>query len=270
MAVCNLLVQFSLLSQQRNSNQATQNATAIAPFGFCWCVWVGKATTVPEFNLSVTATHRLFPSVPLAGYSNIANPTRYDMYWTRNSGKQKPWRAKLLALLQTPFERTVFLDNDVYLLRRDFVTSMQNIARVSDVAMPIDPVRTAILVPMGCSCIVNYNINRVRSLFREALEIFDNRSMFKGMRRGDQEAIWLAWTRTTNHDTTTTSNTTSTRFLLLPEEYYCFWHGYRKVWSSAHRSYNCFALHGHGYTQKVLSLQDTRNQPPHLGSNHKA
>lgn len=50
------------------------------------------------------------------------------------------------------------------------------------------------------------------------------------------------------------------RFFLLPEEYFCFWNGLTRKWLNAHKAYECWALHGHSYDQRVLSLQDT--QPP--------
>ena len=76
---------------------------------------------------------------------------------------------KLSALLATPFQQTIFLDNDIYLLRRDFVSSMRTIAHISDLAMPIDPERQ--LVPMGCSAIINYNVSRSRRLLQAAHHI---------------------------------------------------------------------------------------------------
>lgn len=217
-------------------------------FGFYWCVWVGTKNTVNEFKLSHMAAHTLFPTVSTAAYSNIANPLSAPILWNQvnNTGKH-PWIMKLSALLATPFDRTVFLDNDVYLLRRDFVSSMQLIAHMSDFAMPIDPGRQ--LVPMGCSAIINYNVSRSRGLLQAAQQVMHNPSLYPpNMRRGDQEAIWIVWTKT---------NVASTlRILLLPDEYYCYWNKYDRKWKTQHSSYRCYAWHNHGYSRDVLKYQD--------------
>jgi hypothetical protein len=93
-------------------------------FGFYWCVWVRKANTVSEFTLSYRAANTLFPNVPKAAFSNVEKPKSLSILWNQvkdekdgKNEKAHPWMMKLSALLATPFERTIFLDNDVYLLR---------------------------------------------------------------------------------------------------------------------------------------------------------
>ena len=176
-------------------------------FGLYWCVWVMPAqtqnalikqflhnhssarNTLSEFVLSHTCARRLFPGVPTACYSNVDKPRSLaGISWTRVDDRPlHPWVAKLSALLSSPFERTVFLDNDVYLLRNDFLASMVAIARHSDVAMPIDPKRYH--VPMGCTAIVNYNTTRARAFFSAARQLrracgFSSDFCCGGVRRG--------------------------------------------------------------------------------------
>lgn len=116
---------------------------------------------------------------------------------------------------------------------------------MSDFALPVDPRR--FVVPMGCTAMINYNVTRSRKLLQTAQHILKNSLFPKRMRRGDQEAIWLAWT-----NTTAASNI---RITLLPDEYYCYWNKYNTKWKNQHRIYNCYALHNHGYTYEVLKYQ---------------
>lgn len=217
-------------------------------FGLYWCVWVGKANTVREFTLSYRAANTLFPDVPKAAFSNVEKPKSLSILWNRVKYKKAhPWMMKLSALLATPFEQTIFLDNDVYLLRRDFMSSMRMIAHMSDFAMPIDPGRQ--IVPMGCSAMINYNVSRSRALLQAAQHIMRESRFPKGMRHGDQEAIWLAWTNT--------DVASMLRILLLPDEYYCYWNHFDPKWKTQHRTYKCYAWHSHGYTDEVLMYQDS-------------
>ena len=244
--------------------------------GFYWCVWMVSETqdaivkqflsnhtsarkTLSEFVLSHTCARRLFPDVPTAAYSNVAKPRSIaGISWTRvQNGPLHPWLAKLSALIASPFERTVFLDNDVYLLRNDFLSSMQTIARISDVAMPIDPKRYS--VPMGCTAIVNYNRTRTRAFFSAARQLLASGSEFPdAMRRGDQEALWLTWTRT--------STASNLRVVLLPDDYYCYWNKYSTTWKAGHSTYRCYAWHAHGYKWRLLKYQD----PPLRAARTKA
>lgn len=237
-------------------------------FGLYWCVWVMPAqtqnalikqflhnhssarNTLSEFVLSHTCARRLFPGLPTACYSNVDKPRSLaGISWTRVDDRPlHPWVAKLSALLSSPFERTVFLDNDVYLLRNDFLASMVAIARHSDVAMPIDPKRYH--VPMGCTAIVNYNTTRARAFFSAARQLLASDAEFpNAMRRGDQEALWLTWTGT--------SVASTLRVFLLPDEYYCYWNKYSTSWRAGRSTYRCYAWHGHGYNwRQVLKHQD--------------
>lgn len=217
--------------------------------GFHWCLWLGEPYAVHEFRLSVEAAHRLFPGVPRSAYSNAHNPSRHALRWIRaaDPGGVHPWRAKLRGLMAAPFGHTVFLDNDVYLLRGDFVSSMRSAARVWDLAMPLDPVRAPDM-PMGCTAIVSYRPERTRGLLAAALALLERSPAPPALHRwSDQEALWLAWT---------TQADGALRVGLLPEEYYCYWQGYNTWWRTRHRRYACFALHGHNLTARVLALQN--------------
>mmetsp|Transcript_137233 Transcript_137233/g.256236 ORF Transcript_137233/g.256236 Transcript_137233/m.256236 type:complete len:366 (-) Transcript_137233:118-1215(-) len=247
------------------------NDAKVHNFGFLWCYYVpgglgpmiGYKAFSREFNLSVHAAHNLFPKVPKAVYSNRHErasgrpedkviPTHYNVTLIRVLPEHKdivePWHQKLIALKRTPFEYTIFLDSDVYLLRRGFVTAMQTILEVADIAMPLDPKRTEPydVLPMGCSAITAYNHNAFK-LIDKAIELMVNKKYdLENIRQGDQEMLYFAW-RDYEH---------SIRFTLLPAEFYCPWNGLKTTWQDSHETYSCWALHDHDYRKNVLTLQE--------------
>lgn len=213
--------------------------------GFYWCVWIGSVRTLNEFKLSYTVAHHMFPSVSTGVYSNLEQPDTITVTkWLYSTRSVQTWsEAKLHALMASPFGRTLFLDNDVYLARKDFMSSMQAIARISDIAMPIDPVRY--MVPMGCSCMINYNTSRSKNIWNNSLSTLRKNKFPRYIKRiTDQEAIWFTWTQK-NVDA-------SLRVFLIPEEYYCFWNKKRMLWKNQHKTYRCYAVHDHNYTFKIL------------------
>ena len=131
---------------------------------------------------------------------------------------------KLLALGWSRYERTVFLDCDVFVEHHAFIDGLlvQTLA-VADVAMPIDPGREAKLTygrdhaawvfpmtgpPMLCTAVLAYR----RSPSVDALWSGAARRLVGHwhhyVRQSDQEMIWFEWTR----------NRTDLRVLALPEE----------------------------------------------------
>lgn len=245
-------------------------------FGFLWCYYVpgglgpmiGDKAFSREFNLSVHAAHNLFPKVPKAVYSNRDEwasgrpkdkviPTHHKVTLIRVLPEHEyivePWHQKLIALKRTPFKYTIFLDNDVYLLKRGFVSAMQTILEVADIAMPLDPQRDEPFdkLPMGCSAITAYNHNAFKLIDRAIELMVDQKYELDNVRQGDQEMLYFAW-RDYEH---------SIRFTLLPAEYYCPWNnrnGYSKktTWTDQHTTYSCWALHDHDYPEDVLTLQE--------------
>ena len=98
---------------------------------------------------------------------------------------------------------------------------------------------------MGCSCLIIYRRTAL-SLFERAYQKLLSGEHPPTGRQGDQEMIYFAW-----------REAPFLRLLMLPEEYYCFWNGLGRFWVNAHKTYSCWALHGHGYTAaKLLALQD--------------
>ena len=185
------------------------------------------------------------------------------------SGDAGSYLYKLSGLLSTRFNRTVFLDCDVFVLRPSLMQQLlTNALAVADVAMPLDPGRTAPLVistgatpppwvapavgpPMLCSAVLAYR----RSEAVEEFFVGAARRLFHGthpnVRQGDQEMMWFEWRYGTG---------SSLRVLALPEETYCPLERRQQAtgnWarSSAWRTswrrgvYPCAAVHGHAYAQ---------------------
>lgn len=258
------------------TTRATADTMADASrlFGFLWCVYSmakhSPRDMLNDFKLSVHAAARLFPQVPRAAYTNLADavPTMsHNVTWlpAANLSEHLPERAnttgaalqalegayahKLLALMRTPFTRTIFLDNDLFLLKLAFLPAALTISELADVAMPVDPARGALYVPMGCSCLVIYRRTAVKLYERAYQKLLSGEHPPVG-RQGDQEMIYFAW-----------REAPTVRLLMLPEEYYCFWNGLSRYWVNAHKTYTCWTLHGHGYTAaKLFALQD--DTPP--------
>ena len=123
---------------------------------------------------------------------------------------------KLSALMSTPFERTFFVDNDIFVLEpslpHDLLTRT---ARLCDLAMPIVPIRQGLWgsppAPNLCTCMIYYrNRPEVIDLFLgAALRLA--RAVHPHVQQRDQEMIWFEWVEARPQ----------LRLLILPEEYYC-------------------------------------------------
>jgi len=169
---------------------------------------------------------------------------------------------KLASFLQSPFRRTLYLDQDVLVvwppLAHGLLTETLNIA---DLASPLDvgrffPPYSTSPIPPICGCFIAYsNAIAVHELFFGAASRLIGKA-HRGVRQGDQEMIRLEWM----------SGHQSLRILMLPEEYYCpglqyvqenatraEWHTSWKGTLHVERGrYRCKAVHAHGFT------------PPHL------
>ena len=177
---------------------------------------------------------------------------------------ESPYLWKLCALTQTPFERTLFLDVDLFVLWPPLVQSLlRSTLALADVAMPLDVGRffepwASTPVPPLCSCMIAYGnaTSAVRQLFLGAARRLIEH-MHRRTRQGDQEMIWFEWTYVQH----------SLRVFPLPEEYYC--PGVQLLrdnssraewlnsWQGSHGTergrYRCKALHAHGYTEDQLA-----------------
>ena len=291
------------------------SAAPLQDRGFLWCVYAlsparkerSQSIMLNDFRLSIESAHRLFPHIRRAVYTNLAASalaTSRALLLLRASNRtliiarkvsqgdtthSVAYAHKLIALARTPFEHTIFLDTDLFLLRHPFLRMAELVSGLVDVAMPVDPARSRLFVPMGCSALILFRRNAT-SLFVSALDKLLSGEHPPVARAGDQECvtppppippppppsafdapfpsysppfpspspplpssphrmIYFAW-----------RERPELRFFLLPEEYFCFWNGLTRKWLNAHKAYECWALHGHSYDQRVLSLQDT--QPP--------
>ena len=123
---------------------------------------------------------------------------------------------KTSALIQTPFERTLFLDNDVYVLQPSFVYGLlAQTLRVSDIAMPINVDRGGAWqespVPQPCNALIAYRrTSDVAGLLVGAVQRIVS-GQHPGVQQRDQDMLLFEWLEAR----------TQLRFLMLPEEYYC-------------------------------------------------
>ena len=176
------------------------------------------------------------------------------------------------AVLQSDFNRTVFLDCDTFVVRPSLVDHMlSRVLAVADVAMPIDPGREGHLSvgsppwaapsysgpPPLCSALTAY----VSTPAVQALWLGAAWRLLSGahpeVRQGDQEMVWFEWTQAAH----------SLRVLPLPEEYLCPLESRQRaapvaddarphVWRTSWRRgvYRCRAVHGHGYAAAYAAL----------------
>ena len=234
----------------------------------------------PSFPMDLLANH-----LALDALSDV-NKTAWDSVrlltlHPRLSTLRVPWAItdtrhaylrKLSGLLLSRFNRTVFVDCDVYVIRPTLIHDLLlHALMVADIAMPIDPGRTAALVtgdahtpwvaphigpPMLCSAILAYRRGaEADAMFTGAARrLAHGRHAVHGIRQGDQEMIWFEWTR----------RRTTARVLALPEEVYCplearlrprspDWD--KSVWWTSWRrgTYPCAAVHGHKYYALVAA-----------------
>jgi hypothetical protein len=251
------------ISEDTVMQQYKTGATpGISDSGFYWICYLPPSARssnalprlVSEFQMSFEAARRLFPEVPKAVYANHVVQSRFEDKLTaqwiaveKEDEVTAPHHQKLIGLKLTPFEYTIFLDDDLYLIKRNFWNAMQTLRAYADIAMPLDPTRSAPfdVLPMGCSALIAYSRNAF-GLLDKAYELILNNTHPEGRRQSDQEMIYFAWRE----------HLPSTRLLLLPQEFSCYWNGLSNVWEDAHMTYRCWALHDHGLDERVLDLQE--------------
>ena len=105
---------------------------------------------------------------------------------------------KTSALIQTPFDRTLFLDNDVYVLQPSLVHNLlSQTLRACDIAMPINVDRGGVWqdapVPQPCNAMIAYrNTSEVVGLLLGALERIVAGS-HPGILQRDQDMVFFEW-----------------------------------------------------------------------------
>ena len=168
----------------------------------------------------------------------------------RPSVREFHYHWRLRAMESTRFFRTLFLDNDVFVVDPDFARGLLvELTPLSDVAMPLDPDRrrkgtffARTWAPPVCAAVMSYSLNGdVRRLLTWARGLLTNDTRWSRLRRTDQEALYLAWTE----------EVPQLRLLILPEETYC--PSYTRsivTWKTSWRThvqtgtYPCRAIHG--------------------------
>ena len=175
------------------------------------------------------------------------------------------------ALLSTEFERTLFLDVDVFVLSPGLVHELLVSAlHVSDVAMPGPVPERHLLVsaavtqltrgvPMLCSCMMAYRSTPpVMAWVRDAARGILRAERPELMRQGDQEYLWLQRVENQTH--------ARLRVLGLSDDYYCPAGRIRVETGAKDRSpylvadvtvggqnYACRSVHGHGVSSETLA-----------------
>ena len=151
-----------------------------------------------------------------------------------NPRKRRPsvYAFKLSALALTEYDRTVYLDLDVFVLNPSLVNVLlTSTLRVADVAMP-GPVpgrfamasgekgaarENALGVPVLCSCLIAYRKTAgVLAWMIDAARALMQRRNPELRRQGDQEYLWFMWW-------SVHASKGSLRVLGLPDEWYCPW-----------------------------------------------
>ena len=186
--------------------------------------------------------------------------------------KKKAFVLKMSALLSTEFERTLFLDVDVFVLSPGLVHELLVSAlHVSDVAMPGPVPERHLLVsaavtqltrgvPMLCSCMMAYRSTPpVMAWVRDAARGILRTERPELMRQGDQEYLWLQRVENETH--------ARLRVLSLSDDYYCPSGRIRVETGAKDRSprhlaadvtiggqnYACHSVHGHGVSSDTLA-----------------
>jgi hypothetical protein len=188
------------------------SAAPLQDRGFLWCVYAlsptrkerSQSIMLNDFRLSIESAHRLFPHIRRAVYTNLAASalaTSRALLLLRASNRtliiartasqgdtthSVAYAHKLIALARTPFEHTIFLDTDLLLLRHPFLRMAELVSGLVDVAMPVDPARSRLFVPMGCSSLILFRRN-MTSLFVSALDKLLSGEHPPVARAGDQE-----------------------------------------------------------------------------------
>ena len=263
----------------------------------------GALSTVDEAILSARLLRRnMDPWYPMALYANAAalelaqQKTDISSHWDvvqqpsiptpkdgqaislaltiRDAGnRSSAYAFKLQALVQSPFTRTLFLDNDIFVLDATLVHGfLSQILMLADVAGPVDPThafhrldrKIQSHTPMLSTCLFAFrNTKQVRGYLLAAWKRFllggtDLRGHLyggrRGFRRGDQEALFLEWTHGKH----------KLRVLPLPQRNYC-----PKVtldagllratwWTGRYQHQPCRALHGHSYHGTIRKYLEKR------------
>lgn len=227
-----------------------------------------KAVMRPSYPMAVTANKRAMDAIEAHHTHRASSPWQHRtvLKRTRTASARTiaPYVFKLRALLASRFERTVFCDCDLVVLKPILIHSLlTSVLEVADVSMPLDPGRAPHLTvehppwassigpPPLCSAIMAYRHNdQSTALFQGALARLEH-GVHSNVRQGDQEMIWFQWTRG--------PESRGIRMLALPEETYCPLEARQKPkvgsWLSSSRwttswrrgSYGCAAVHGHAY-----------------------
>jgi len=149
-------------------------------------------------------------------FGSAAGVEHYLHNTTTSEAPRFVW--KLAAILRSNFERTLFLDTDLYVLWPSFVHTLLSLTLpMGDVAMPIDVGRyfapwSRSPVPPLCSAVMAYwsrRANVVGLLEGAAYRLIWH--LHKSVRQGDQQMMQIEYMR----------NRTDLRVLTLPEEFYC-------------------------------------------------
>ncbi len=180
-------------------------------------------------------------------------------------GRDGAMLLKLYAYMQSPFDRTVFLDSDVFVLAPSLIDSLlMHTLQFADLAAPVDPFHTdtpSEHAPMICMGLAAFRMNAVtRQLWLGAISRMAGRHagrISSGFgRNSDQEAIYEEWV---------SGKYDSLRVVPLTEEYYCPQVPLasiprRTAWSTSwtlmkkRAPYTCKAVHGHGYTSHFPTI----------------
>ena len=163
-----------------------------------------------QMDPRIAAIHRRWAQE--SGCTTMRNCPNFAVAWQSVSF----WKTS--ALLQTPFERTLFLDNDVYVLQPSLAhVLLSQTLRACDIAMPLNVDRGGAWqrapVPQPCNAMIVYQrTSDVLGLFVGALQrIVAGTHRQAGVQQRDQDMIYFEWFEARPQ----------LRFLMLPEEYYC-------------------------------------------------
>lgn len=185
------------------------------------CVW--NATELWDFHSEATVLH---PAV--AGHVRAAEASQAENTTGAQAAEVSVWLLKINVLLRARFERTLFLDLDIWLAQPAFPANvLEQTLNVTDVAFVVDAGRPnkhhtflprrvrrwwAAPPPM-CSCLVAYRKTAaVVRFFAGAARRFLAGDFLESRKHTDQEAMYSEWLQ---------SQDPALRLLLLPEEYYC-------------------------------------------------
>lgn len=198
-------------------------------------------------------------------------PTPYD-------GQLEHRFHRFAALLTSRFERTVYLDNDLYVLSPSLIpTLLTQTLRLADFAAPMDPFRQGRVwghapQPQLCLSLSAFRTARVRPLLLGAAQRFADhrhRSLFPDARMGDQTMVYFEWLEAQSQ----------LRVLQLPMEFYCpgvrpspkggadstprpaLWQtGFRQYEHHGHLgAYPCRAVHGQYSASQVEKMLRAAN-----------